>query len=168
MSEFTVESCSESATEFLGQRLGSLLGVGDCVVLSGELGTGKTAFSRGAGKGLGICEQISSPTYLLCHEYSAEHCLLHIDAYFKERIESLLADGLIERFAESTVIIEWGTNILEWLPDGRIELALECIPGHPETRTICLTACGKAASNTLKVLKQQLQSGPLENLKIIQ
>jgi len=150
---------NEAETRALGRALGGLLQEGDFVALSGPLGAGKTTLSKGICAGLGVAEAVSSPTYLLCHEYSGRVPVLHLDAYFAARIDSLLAEGLAERFAAGTVVLlEWAEQIADWLPDDRLEVSLETLSGAPEERSVGLRACGERPAALLLALADQ--AGP--------
>ncbi len=127
-------------TRRLGEALGALLKGGDCVLLDGELGAGKTTFGGGVGLGLEIKEPLTSPTYLLCCEYIGRTRLLHLDAYFEERMDGLLCEGLVERFDRETVIlVEWARKMQEWLPQDRLEIMFT---GWADDRQIVFTASG--------------------------
>lgn len=116
----------ESQSERFGEALGACLQAGDCVGLIGELGTGKTSISRGIGRGLECTTPLRSPTYLLCQEHQGRHPVLHLDAYFEARMDSLLGEGLCERFdQEHVLIIEWADHLVEWWPADRLEIRLK-------------------------------------------
>jgi tRNA threonylcarbamoyladenosine biosynthesis protein TsaE len=117
---------NEDQSEAFGVALGELLQAGDCIALIGELGTGKTTTCRGIGRGLACTESLRSPTYLLCHEFEGRHPVLHLDAYFDARMDSLLGEGLCERFDSASVtLIEWADRCVSWWPEDRLELRLE-------------------------------------------
>lgn len=111
-------------TERLGRAIGELLRAGDLVLLSGELGAGKTALAGGIARGLGVPEdeRVTSPTFTLVQEYdTARGPLLHADLYrllepaerTREEVERL---GLRERRAEGCiVVVEWGEGAIDWL-----------------------------------------------------
>ena len=116
----------EAQSEAFGEMLGQLLKAGDCVGLVGELGTGKTSISRGIGRGLACSTPLRSPTYLLCQEHEGRHPVLHLDAYFEARMDSLLAEGLCERFdQEHVLLVEWADRLQEWWPPDRLEIRLK-------------------------------------------
>ncbi|MDA0667504.1 MAG: tRNA (adenosine(37)-N6)-threonylcarbamoyltransferase complex ATPase subunit type 1 TsaE [Planctomycetota bacterium] len=115
----------EAQSECFGELLGGLLLAGDCVALIGELGTGKTSISRGIGRGLKCSTPLRSPTYLLCQEHEGRHPVLHLDAYFEARMDSLLGEGLCERFdQEHVVLVEWADRLEQWWPADRLEIRL--------------------------------------------
>jgi len=139
------------ATEELGRALGALVEPGDFVALDGELGAGKTTLVRGLAGALGIADPVSSPTYLLCHEYSGEVPLLHLDAYFSARMDGLLAEGLVERFATAVVVVEWAAQLGDWLPAER--LGLEMAEDPRGGRRIRIRAWGTRAAALLAGLR---------------
>lgn len=128
---FQLTSSDPKSTEQIGVCLGACLQAGDLVRLHGELGAGKTTFCRGVGRGLGIREGLSSPTYLLCKEYATlAGPLLHLDGYFEHRLASLLGEGLIERIdGRSIVLVEWAERVNPWLPADGLSLDFHRIAG---------------------------------------
>ena len=123
-----IELCDLSATEDLGQRVGRALRVGDLLVLSGELGSGKTSFVRGLARGMGLANKVQSPSFQLLRLYRSGGCqLAHADAYRMSPGE--LADLGIEELLEAMpVAVEWGERLgLERWP-GCCWLAFEHAP----------------------------------------
>jgi len=133
-------SRSAEDTRWMGILLGIELQEGDFLALQGELGSGKTTLAGGIGVGLGVEGNLASPTYLLCREHSGRHLLFHLDAYFGERMESLLAEGLAERLAGPGVVIaEWPERMEAWLPSDRLDIQLE---GAGNERVLAFQATG--------------------------
>lgn len=153
--ELRLDLPHEQASEDFGELLGGLLQAGDCVTLIGELGTGKTTTCRGIGRGLGCHEPLRSPTYLLCHEVDGPIPVLHLDAYFEVRMDSLLAEGLCERFQEDCVLlVEWADRLESWWPRDRLEIRLQVA----ETgRQAALRALGVRAGVRLESLRELLE-----------
>ncbi|MCP4091912.1 MAG: tRNA (adenosine(37)-N6)-threonylcarbamoyltransferase complex ATPase subunit type 1 TsaE [Planctomycetes bacterium] len=142
---------SEERQEAFGVLLGELLAGGDCVGLIGELGTGKTTTCRGIGRGLECTEPLRSPTYLLCHEVDGRHPVLHLDAYFDVRMDSLLGEGLCERFDEASVLlVEWADRCESWWPEDRLELRLEVAT---EGRELKICALGPRSAQIQQALE---------------
>lgn len=153
-----IATTAPEQTVALGRLLGARLEAGDCVALLGELGAGKTTFTSGLGAGMGVDAALASPTYLLCCEYEGRCRLLHLDAYFAERLESLLGEGLAERFQEETVIVaEWAGRVAEWLPEDRLELTLD---GEGEARRLVFRALGERSAARLEGFRQALRASP--------
>lgn len=121
-----ISLADEAATIDLGARVASLLGPGDLVVLSGDLGAGKTTLTRGLGAALGVRGAVTSPTFVLSrvHPSLADGPdLVHVDAY---RLSSgAEIDDLDLELERSVTVVEWGTGRVEHLSDSRLEIALE-------------------------------------------
>ena len=106
-----------------GQRLGSLLQEQDVLVLTGDLGAGKTTFTKGLAQGLGIKQMIKSPTYTIVREYEGRLPLYHLDVYrIGEDPDSIDLDDFL--FGEGVTVIEWGELLGESLPDDYLKLTL--------------------------------------------
>jgi tRNA threonylcarbamoyladenosine biosynthesis protein TsaE len=117
---------SPAETEEAGRRLGERLRTGDVVLLTGELGAGKTTFVRGVAQGTGSSAPVASPTFQLVRIYPGRVQLAHIDLY---RIESPgeLADlGLEELADQGAVVIEWGDRLEV---DGAARIDIEHLGG---------------------------------------
>lgn len=120
--------CAEARdTLALGERLGAGLSPGAVVLLIGPLGAGKTVLAKGLGRGLGIREEISSPTYTIVSEYRREGpWLYHVDLYRiegRDQMENLGLEDLLR--SDSVVMIEWGEKIEPWLDIDRTRITLE-------------------------------------------
>ncbi len=134
-SALVLTSDAPSATRALGRVLGSAARPGDCLALVGDLGAGKTTLAAGLGEGLEVTEPLRSPTYLLCHEHVGRLPVLHLDAYFAERMEGLLLEGLAARFGEDVVLVlEWADRLTEWWPRDRLEVVLEAVDATSRRR----------------------------------
>ena len=119
----------------LGERLGTLLQKNDVLILSGELGAGKTTFTKGLAKGLGIRQMIKSPTYTIVREYEGRLPLYHLDEFL---------------FGGGVTVIEWGHLLGEDLPDSYLELELL---KEAEGRRLYFTAQGSRAEQLIKELQ---------------
>ena len=126
MSE-TFETFSVEETLALGERLAERLGVGDCVAMTGDLGSGKTCLVRGIARGLRVTDErmVSSPTYVLVQEYAGDVTIFHVDLYRLPAPREELADlGLDEMLADGAVLIEWADRAGDKLPRPRWEITL--------------------------------------------
>ena len=122
------ETHSTRGTIALGRTLARRLDVGCCVALIGSLGAGKTALVRGiaAGLGLGEARLVSSPTYVLVHEYPCRVPVYHLDLYRMVDPEGELFDlGLDEMLTAGVVLIEWADRVEKTLPRGHTEIRIE-------------------------------------------
>lgn len=140
--------CTRSAeeTSALGARLAELLRAGDVVVLTGDLGTGKTVLAQGIGRGLGVREPIVSPTFTIVREYEGDLPLLHLDVYRLDHLQEAIDLGLDELLDEGrVVVIEWGEAVGALLPVDRLEVELGVVPPEEagdEVRVVELRASG--------------------------
>ena len=117
-------SYSEGETQTLGAEFAQRLQTGDVVCLNGELGSGKSVFARGIARGIGITDDVTSPTFTLINEYySGKIPLYHIDAY---RLDGSADLGLEEYFSSDGVcVIEWSQNITGVLPENYYNITIE-------------------------------------------
>ena len=122
-------SNSPEETFHLGERLGQKLKGGEVICLYGELGAGKTVFAKGLGKGLGVKEEITSPTFTLIQEYNSSLKnglkLIHMDLYRLQYPEEAETIGVFDYFQEDYVcLMEWAELIADSLPSERLEIAI--------------------------------------------
>jgi tRNA threonylcarbamoyl adenosine modification protein YjeE len=138
-----VRTSSAEETRELGEAVASLLRARDAVVLTGELGAGKTTFVQGVARGLGIEEQVSSPTFTLVKEYSGILDLAHVDVYRLDRMQEVVDLGLEELGGgDDVLLVEWGDTIEELLPDDRLQVELATADAEENVRTIEISASG--------------------------
>ena len=109
-------------TEAVAVALGDVLDAGDLVVLSGDLGTGKTTFVKGVARALGVRETVTSPTFTIVQEYDGRVPLAHVDVYRIDRIQELYDFGFEELFDDRVVLIEWGDTVDPALPRDRVDV----------------------------------------------
>ena len=126
METYTFISHNSNETMDFASNLASQLHIGDVVVLSGELGAGKTKFTEGFLKYFGLDKEISSPTFNIVNEYkNNDITIYHFDVYRLEDVEEFYAIGGEEYFSSGICIIEWGELIEEALPDNCIRISFE-------------------------------------------
>ncbi len=121
----TLISNSPEATEALGAALGGLLQAGDCVTLSGELGGGKTCFTRGVVRGAApaAVDQVASPTFAILNEYPGPLPIYHYDCYRLRGGDDAIEMGLEEHlYAGGFCLIEWPERVQAILPADRLEV----------------------------------------------
>ena len=134
--DLELASAGEEETRSLGERLGKALRKGDIVLLSGELGAGKTCLTQGIGRGLDCSGQVNSPSFVLMNEYEGRETLYHVDLYRIEDVEELDELGLWDYAEKGVLVIEGPERGAELLPgDG---LVVELRPGSmgPRSRTL--------------------------------
>lgn len=121
-------------TRALAAALADLLRPGDVLLLSGEMGAGKTAFTQGLGAGLGIDQRITSPTFTIAQTYEGGRLRVHhLDVFRLEHLHEALDIGLAEMVDEdAVVVIEWGDAVVPVLPADYLELRIT-FPPRPGT-----------------------------------
>lgn len=113
-------------TERLGAELAGVVVPGDLVVLVGPLGAGKTAFTRGFGRGLGVTEPVTSPTFVIARVHTGGRLpLVHVDAYRLGGAADVDDLDLDVTVADSVTVVEWGQGLVEQLTDEHLEVRLE-------------------------------------------
>ena len=117
---FCATTTGPDETRALAQALCGCVKDGDLLVLSGDLGAGKTCFSQGFGKGLGIEDRITSPTFTLHNQYSGRLLFNHLDVYRGDDLEETLDLDLPEMLESGVTIIEWGDQINPALPSDHL------------------------------------------------
>ncbi|MDO8784958.1 MAG: tRNA (adenosine(37)-N6)-threonylcarbamoyltransferase complex ATPase subunit type 1 TsaE [Syntrophales bacterium] len=124
----------------LGKLLGENLCAGDVVALLGDLGAGKTCFTQGIARGLGVPEtyRITSPTFTLLHEYPGRFVLYHLDLYRLSGIRDLEELGYEEYCGgNSILVIEWAEKIRDILPDEALFVSLNYLDDNEREIDIC-------------------------------
>jgi tRNA threonylcarbamoyladenosine biosynthesis protein TsaE len=102
---------SPAETEAFGEAFGKRLRPGDLVLLTGELGAGKTTFVRGVARGIGSSSPVASPTFQLVRMYAGRVQLAHIDLYRIENASELADLGLDELLDQGAAVVEWGERL---------------------------------------------------------
>lgn len=117
--KFITQSVEETFN--LGKRIGALVQPGDIICLSGDLGTGKTHFTKGIACGLDIKDYITSPTFTIVNEYDGRLKLYHFDVYRVNDPDEIYAIGFDEYiFSNGVSVIEWADYIAELIPSEKI------------------------------------------------
>lgn len=149
----TVFSSSPDDTAKLANGLANLAEGGDVLVLVGDLGAGKTAFSKAYGKALGIDEPMTSPTFTLAREYEGRLTLHHLDVYRLEQMAEVLDLDLPDLLdSGGVVLIEWGDAILPMLPPDYLEVRFTFGDGDDD-RSIELRPIGERWLGRSEALK---------------
>ncbi|MFB7662487.1 tRNA (adenosine(37)-N6)-threonylcarbamoyltransferase complex ATPase subunit type 1 TsaE [Kitasatospora sp. NPDC056138] len=152
-SQTAITVASPERMNRLGRELAALLRAGDLVLLSGELGAGKTTLTRGLGEGLGVRGAVTSPTFVIARVHpslTGGPALVHVDAYRLggglDEMEDLDLDVSLP---ESVVVVEWGEGKVEQLTEDRLEVRIERAIGDAasaeddsDPRQVTLTGIG--------------------------
>ncbi|MGM8216728.1 tRNA (adenosine(37)-N6)-threonylcarbamoyltransferase complex ATPase subunit type 1 TsaE [Bacillaceae bacterium W0354] len=144
---FTIFTKNEDETKKLGRTIAKKLAPGDVVTLDGDLGAGKTTFTKGLAEGLGVKRTVNSPTFTIIKEYAGENFpLYHMDVYRLEHSEEDI--GFEEYFySDGVTVVEWSTFIEEFLPEQLLKINIEregehhrkitLTPTSPKLKNIC-------------------------------
>jgi tRNA threonylcarbamoyladenosine biosynthesis protein TsaE len=135
----TLELVDADTTRALGAALAELLRAGDLVLLTGDLGAGKTTLTQGIGAALNVRGQVASPTFIVAREHpplpradgTRGPGLVHVDAYRLGGLSELDALDLDSSLEDSVTVVEWGRGLAEALADDRLEIDLERPRGAP-------------------------------------
>ncbi len=134
-------SHSARETEQIAADFAATLHSGDVIAYRGEMGAGKTAFTRGLCRGLGLSDHVSSPTFALVHQYgNGAHALYHFDMYRVETFEDLYSTGFFDYLDYGGILaIEWSENIEAVLPENAITVELKKVENDPQQREIFIS-----------------------------
>ena len=136
------------AMEELGVRLASVLRAGDLVLLTGDLGAGKTTLARGIGAGLRVRGAVTSPTFVIAREHPSTiggPPLVHVDAYRLGGLDEVDGLDLDTSLDEAVTVVEWGEGLVETLTEDRLEVRITRPAGADETesRTVAWHRVGR-------------------------
>ena len=129
-----IETSSPEETEAVAARLARRLAVGDVVTVSGDLGSGKTTFVRGAARALGVTRAVTSPTFTIGHRYEADPDVSHLDLYRLAHLQPEEWGDLEPYFADAIAFVEWPEAGEGWLPPARVAVRLRHV--DPERRSL--------------------------------
>jgi tRNA threonylcarbamoyladenosine biosynthesis protein TsaE len=133
---------SAEDTRGLGRRLAAVLRAGDLVLLTGELGAGKTVLAQGIGAGLGVAGPVTSPTFVIARVHRGGRLpMVHVDAYRLGGVAEVDDLDLDASLPESVTVVEWGGGLVERLAEAYLEVRLDRSAGD-DSRTAELVPCG--------------------------
>ena len=136
--EFITHSPEE--TEKIGEKLAQKLTPGTVLAYRGDLGAGKTAFTRGLARGLGCTERVTSPTFTIVNEYPGRIPLCHFDMYRLESSDALFDIGWEDYLERGGVCaVEWSENVADAMPEGTVYVTIERAPEGENARIITIT-----------------------------
>lgn len=154
MNTYNFSSNSLDDTLMLGKNLASLLKKGDLVVLSGELGAGKTKFTEGFLKFFKLEDEISSPTFNIVNEYKKDDIsIYHFDVYRLEDVSEFYEIGGDEYFENGICLIEWGELIKDALPKSFISIDITKLENDENKRLFRFISYGERYDKILENLK---------------
>lgn len=150
LSEYRLPYLQEADTVSLGRKIGALLFPGAFIALYGDLGSGKTTFTRALAAGLGIQDNICSPSYNILAEYGEGRLpLYHFDAYRLEDVSELMEIGFVDYcYGGGVVVMEWANKVSKALPRDRLDIHI--IGSGTQFRTMLFTPHGSSYTDILK------------------
>jgi tRNA threonylcarbamoyladenosine biosynthesis protein TsaE len=150
---------SAEETTYIGEQLGRLLIKGSIVCLSGDLGAGKTAFTQGIAKGMGVEDYVTSPTYTIINEYQGRLPLYHFDVYRLNDVEEMYELGYEEYFfGDGAVVVEWADIVRDIIPAERLWITILRAKDE-NSREIILEPTGEAYEQIMKGIEQHENTG---------
>ncbi len=135
MIELISTSCEQ--TEQLGEKLAKTLSGTEIIAMFGNLGAGKTAFTRGLCRGLGVTNNVCSPTFAIVNEYEGKFRVFHFDMYRVSTLDDLHSTGYFDYLDAGVLVIEWSENVESILPDDAIHVTIKYGTAENE-RIICV------------------------------
>jgi len=140
---FSIKTQSKEETQKLAQKLAKKLNAGDVVLLSGNLGVGKTTFTQGLAKTLQVKGQITSPTFVIARLHKSLQDgpdLLHVDAYRLNSLAEIQDLDLVSDLSHAVVIVEWPREMVNDLSENPIKIEIIQDPNEEDSRTINIWA----------------------------
>lgn len=131
-----VDTKSPDDTRDVAAAIATVIRPGDTLLLAGDLGAGKTTFTQGLGRALGVTEQITSPTFTIMHSYEGDRLtLVHVDVYRVGHLQEIVELGLEEMLDEGAIaVIEWGDIAAPTLPQDFLDVRIGFGGGDDDRR----------------------------------
>lgn len=138
----------------LGERIGKSVKGGQVIELIGDVGAGKTTLTRAIARGMGIVDEIHSPTFTIKNQYdgAGDLRLVHYD-FYRLHEAGLMSDELVEAINDESAVvaIEWGDIVADVLPAGRMTITI--LPTDEDTRELTVSAAGAQSEKLLEKLQ---------------
>ncbi len=148
MNKYTFISNSENDTKNFAKQLAKKLNTGDILILTGDLGSGKTKFTEGFLNNFKLDKEISSPTFNIVNEYKNSNTkIFHFDVYRLKSVDEFYEIGGEEYFSSGICIIEWGEIIKDALPNEYIKIAFQKDNNDINKRILIIEAFGNKFKN---------------------
>ena len=156
MSRVLFVATDQSDTDRLGAILAELIPPGTVVALIGTLGAGKTRLVQAVAAGLGISRAlVVSPTFVICQEYQGSKVVVHLDAYRLRDEDEFFELGPQEWFeSDGLTLIEWADRFAHCLPEERLEIRIEVLPG--DAREFEIRAVGDSLTEVINLLRETI------------
>lgn len=152
---YTFLSKNENTTIDFAKNFAPYLTNGDLIILSGDLGSGKTKFTQGILSYFGLEKEISSPTFTIVNEYETpNNTIYHFDVYRLASVDEFYAIGGEDYFDKGICIVEWGEQILETLPPNYIHIQFERVLDQPNQRFLKIQVVGNVNKQIIQTLER--------------
>lgn len=162
MEKIKIISNSPNDTLKIAKTIASKLKIGDTIVLTGELGAGKTKFTEGFLSFFNMQDEISSPTFNIVNEYTSNDTnIYHFDVYRLENSDEFYAIGGDEYFEKGISIIEWGEIIEDALPNEYLKIVFQKDTNNENKRILSISSIGNKYTSIINKLKEDFH----ENIK---
>jgi len=161
MQFLTLSSHSPEQTQLLGSYLGRVARKADVILLTGELGTGKTCLVQGIARGLNVKEYAFSPSFVILRQYHGRFPLYHIDFYRLDSIEEITDLGLDDYFyGDGVCVVEWAEKGLQIVPQDNLLISIHYVPVLQTGRSIRLEPRGKRYNELMDQFKEESEFWP--------
>jgi tRNA threonylcarbamoyladenosine biosynthesis protein TsaE len=161
MQSLTFSSHSPEQTQLLGSYLGRLAQEADVLLLTGELGTGKTCLVQGIASGLNIKEYAFSPSFVILRQYHGRLPLYHIDFYRLDSLAEIAGLGLEDYFyGDGVCVVEWAEKGQPLLPQDNLLISIQYVAASPTGRSIRLKPQGQRYNELVEQLKEESEFWP--------
>lgn len=152
-SSMELEIDSVDAMQRFGRKLGAACRGGEVIELIGDIGAGKTTLTKGIAAGMGVDDEVQSPTFTLSRTYTTKHGILAHYDFYRLRDPGILSAELAEvaRASDTTVIVEWAGTVSHVLPDDRLRLRIVAVA--EEKRYLVLEPDGPKSRGLLEALR---------------
>ena len=170
---FETMSHSPDETIALGRELGALLHAGDVLVLTGDLGAGKTQLTKGVAEGMGVGDAVTSPTFTIEMVYEgARMPLYHFDLYRLDDPGQLEDVGLFDALeSDGPCLIEWGEQFADDIGDARVDVFISRLEGTGDTGSDCQWQLSKGGGDAIAGLSADdadaISSEPLREIRFV-
>jgi tRNA threonylcarbamoyladenosine biosynthesis protein TsaE len=161
MQSLAFNSHSPEQTQILGRYLGKLAQKADVLLLTGELGTGKTCLVQGIARGLNVKQHAFSPSFVILRQYQGRLPLYHIDFYRLDCIYEIAGLGLEDYFyGDGVCVIEWAEKGKQLVPQDYLLISIQYVTTSPTGRSIRLKPRGRRYDQLVAQLKKETECWP--------
>jgi len=156
MQALTFNSHSPEQTQLLGSYVGKLARKADVLLLTGELGTGKTCLVQGIARGLDVKEYAFSPSFVILRQYHGRLPLYHIDFYRLDCLSEIAGLGLEHYlYGDGVCVIEWAEKGQQLVPQDNLLISIQYVAASPTERSVCLKPHGQRYNGLVEQLKEE-------------